>query len=247
MTRLLLPGAARGFPSASSYLAWRVGRLDLWRIHSRLMGGRLAFLLSVIAQRCRRSGWAVDWLQNKLRRITERRAGTGNGVLIQPTSGNTNFVITNTIASNNGLAGIAYSPPLNSTPSANGFIDHVVASANLYGIYINTGPIRSGSTFASISNSAVINNGAFGIDATNSIGAQLISIDNVSATGNGTGVDAANTTKVLLGRSVITGNNTGVQNDTSPNTFYTYQDNRISANISGKDITSPLNPNVTPQ
>jgi hypothetical protein len=68
MTRLLLLWAARGFPSASSYLAWRVGRLDLWRIHSRLMGGRLAFLLSVIAQRCRRSGWAVDWLQNKLRR-----------------------------------------------------------------------------------------------------------------------------------------------------------------------------------
>ena len=37
MTRLLLLWAARGFPSASSYLAWRVGRLDLWRIHSRLM------------------------------------------------------------------------------------------------------------------------------------------------------------------------------------------------------------------
>jgi len=49
----------------------------------------------------------------------------------------------------------------------------------------------------------------------------------------------------MLGRSVITDNSIdGILNGTSPNTFYSYQDNRINGNATsgtGSDIPSPLN------
>ena len=45
----------------------------------------------------------------------------------------------------------------------------------------------------------------------------------------------------LLGRSVITGNGTGIFNGTSPNTFFTYKDNSISENSTDITTSSPLN------
>jgi hypothetical protein len=44
---------------------------------------------------------------------------------------------------------------------------------------------------------------------------------------------------VLLGRSVITGNGTGVNNLTSPNTVGSYHDNRI--NLNGTDVSGAMN------
>jgi hypothetical protein len=52
-------------------------------------------------------------------------------------------------------------------------------------------------------------------------------------------LQARNTKERLLGRSVITGNGTGVSNNTSSNTFYSYGDNRI--NLNGTDGFSSLN------
>jgi hypothetical protein len=57
-----------------------------------------------------------------------------------------------------------------------------------------------------------------------------VSIDNVSASGDGVGVYALGSPKVLLSRSVITGNTGGVFNDTSPNTFYSFGNNQIGLN-----------------
>jgi hypothetical protein len=57
-----------------------------------------------------------------------------------------------------------------------------------------------------------------------------VSIDNVSASGNFIGIQDNFNANVLLGRSVIIGNSTGIQNDTSPNTFYTYGNNQINEN-----------------
>src|SRR5271170_6039509 len=45
--------------------------------------------------------------------------------------------------------------------------------------------------------------------------------------------------ELLLGRSVITGNSTGVVNNPSPNTFYTYGNNQINGNTT--DGYSSLN------
>jgi 4-hydroxyphenylpyruvate dioxygenase-like putative hemolysin len=48
--------------------------------------------------------------------------------------------------------------------------------------------------------------------------------------GNGNGIVAFDTANVTLGRSVITANGNGINNATAPNTFYSYQDNRINGN-----------------
>jgi hypothetical protein len=168
---------------------------------------------------------------------------TGIGFLIQPTTGTVNFVITNTIVANNGIIGISYSPPSGS-PAANIVIDHVTATNNSFiGFSFDTLLATGGTAVATISNST-ISNADFGIDVHNSTVPLTVSIDNVSSAGNSTAIIAIGTPKVLLGRSVITGNGTGITNETSPNTFFTYKDNRINENTTDICSTagcSPLN------
>jgi hypothetical protein len=170
-------------------------------------------------------------------------ATTGNGILIQPTSGTIDFTITNTVVTNNSQVGIFYSPL--GTPSANGVIDSVTATGNQYGISINTTPSTAGATMIAVSNSTLSNNMVDGLYSINGSGQSLtVSIDHVSSVGNASiGIDAETTSVVVLGRSVITGNRIGVQNNT-PNTFFTYQDNRIFGDTSGTDISSALNPSL---
>jgi hypothetical protein len=153
---------------------------------------------------------------------------TGNGILIQPTSGAVNFAIVNTTVMNNGFAGILYSPQSGS-PDTAGAIDHVLAAANGDGIYIN------GQGSATISNSVANSN----IDTGIRVDQGIVSIDNVNVSGNGNGIVAQSQVQMLLGRSTITGNGTGILNNTSSNTFYTYTDNSINENTT--DISRPLN------
>jgi hypothetical protein len=163
---------------------------------------------------------------------------TGNGIFIAPTNAGTiSFAITNTIVSDNGTAGIAYQPPSGST-AENGVIDHVAAINNFDGILIAT-QSSGGATTIAISNSVAGNNAQDGIYLQNGSANLTVLIDNTGVSGSTTGIDAENTTKVLLGRSAITGNGTGVENNTSQNSFYSYQDNRINGN--GTDITTALN------
>jgi hypothetical protein len=154
---------------------------------------------------------------------------TGNGILMQPTSGTLDFTITNTTASNNGGQGVIYFPTSGS-PSANGAIDHVVANANIDGIDVNTFNASGGTTVITISNTIASNNVNGSGIAIVGTAAMKVSIDNVSASGNFIGIQDNFTANVLLGRSVITGNSTGIQNDTSPNSFFTFGDNRINEN-----------------
>jgi hypothetical protein len=168
---------------------------------------------------------------------------TGNGILLQPTNGTVNFVITNTIVANNQTIGIIYQPPSGS-PVANIVIDHVTATGNSFiGINPNLLHATGGSAVVSIANSTV-SNASHGIDFDNNALPLTASIDNVSVVGNAAnGIVAFGTSKVLLGRSVVTGNFfSGIANQTSPNTFFTYKDNRINGN--GTDIcsTSPCVP-----
>jgi hypothetical protein len=155
---------------------------------------------------------------------------TGNGILMQPTSGTLDFTITNTTALNNGNAGVLYYPPSGS-PNAKGVIDHVVATADAYGISINLALASGGTTVAGISNSITSNNSEAGVEIATTSASVKASIDNLWASGNLTGVEAYNSVNVLLGRSVITSNATGVFNGTSPgNTFYSYGNNQINLN-----------------
>jgi hypothetical protein len=153
---------------------------------------------------------------------------TGNGILIQPTSGAVNFTIINTTVMNNGFAGILYSPQ-SGLPDTAGAIDHVLATANGDGIYIN------GQGAVTVSNSIANNNTDTGIKVDQGI----VSIDNVSVSGNNNGISAQSQVQILLGRSTITGNQTGILNSTSSNNFYTYADNSINENIT--DISGSLN------
>jgi hypothetical protein len=150
----------------------------------------------------------------------------GNGILIAPMSGTIDFTITNTTASNNGNSGIAYAPPA-STVTANGVIDHVVANANQFGFAIVNQFSTAGSTVVTVSNSIFKGNIFTGLDF-NTISTPLkVSVDNVSASSNNVGINTSNNANLLLGRSVITGNTTGVNNNA---TIYTYHDNRIDLN-----------------
>jgi hypothetical protein len=159
---------------------------------------------------------------------------TGNGILIQPLSGTVSFVITNTVASNNGSIGINYLTP-NASATATGVLDHVVTANNANtGIQINT-VAGNGLTTVAISNSIVSNNPSYGIaiaddnEGSSSLPVLTVSIDNTAINGNGdTGLLAEDTPKILLGRSVITGNDVGLLNLTT--LFYTYKDNRINGN-----------------
>ena len=156
---------------------------------------------------------------------------TGNGILLQPDAGTLNFTITNTTASNNGQSGVVYQPTSGGlSPSANGVIDHVVTNANVVGIFIDTPAPSGGTTVITISN-AIASDNSQGITVVGgSSSTTKVSIDNVSVSGNGAGVDVTGNSEILLGRSVITGNNVGVINDTTSNAFYTLQNNVILDN-----------------
>ena len=164
---------------------------------------------------------------------------TGNGIMIVPTSGAVNFVITNTFASKNGNVGIYYLP-LSSASSANGVIDHVVATANQYGMSINTYNATGGSAVTAVSNSIASNNTVHGIYIQNGAGTLAVSIDSTNISGNASyGIEAVNTPNVNLGRSTITANSIGIVVDTFSDTFNSYQDNHINGN--GQDVYGSLN------
>jgi hypothetical protein len=176
---------------------------------------------------------------------------TGSGIYLRPTSGIIEFAITNTTVANNGFIGIRYVPP-SGTPSVNGVIDHVVATGNGGGMGFNTTSASGGTTVVAISNSVASDNiNGTGIFADSGASAAIqLSIDNASISGNtNVGIEAGGPSTVILGRSVITGNGTGVDNETSPNAFYTYGDNRIDFNGSSNNanVTGGTPIRLTPQ
>jgi hypothetical protein len=170
--------------------------------------------------------------------------GTGNsgsGIWIAPTTGTLNFAIVNTIAVNNGYAGILYGLPSGSV-AASGVIDHVVVTNNPgRGIDVDMLDGTGGSATVTISNSVANNNGRSGIVASGS--SYTVTLDHDEISNNATGVNVGANTSVLLSRSVITKNtNNGVSNS---GTASSSTDNRIygnGTNISGNALTD-----VSPQ
>jgi hypothetical protein len=167
---------------------------------------------------------------------------TGGGILMQPTSGTLKFAITNTMLSNTTF-GISYEPA-GGSPDASGIVEHVTAiNANVggSGIALITENTSGGHLVAAISESIANYNGAGVFIANNgSPSTILVTIDNVTASGNFEGIAAFGTPAVFLGRSVISYSVDGVINNTSPNTFYTLNNNVFVGNDTNVD--GPLNP-----
>jgi hypothetical protein len=164
-------------------------------------------------------------------------AGAGNGILIAPTTNNGGIRIFNTTVANNGGAGVLIAPPSGS-PNVGGYIEHLIAITNTNGIVINTTAMSGGSVGVAIYNSSINSNSGNGIWLTASGTPAEASIDNVAISGNGTGVLTTGTAAVLLRRSSIVGNGTGVNNGAGT-TVNSYGDNSINANTSGTDIVNP--------
>jgi hypothetical protein len=155
----------------------------------------------------------------------------GNGILIQPTSGIHNIVITNTTASNNQNVGIYYLPPSGNATTGI-VIDRVGANNNIaFGIAINNGG-STGAATAGISNSTASfnNNGFIFNNAT-------ASLDASNATSNINGVYAGTGT-LALGRSVLM-NNSQLGLLISGGTVNSYGDNRIAGNGVGPVSAAP--------
>jgi hypothetical protein len=180
---------------------------------------------------------------------------TGNGILLQPTSGMLDFAITNTTVSNNGI-GIIYEPPVNSSPSAKGVIDHVVASADgSGGIVVITTGASGGTTTIAVTNTIVSGSGDGMYAAALETAPVTFAIDNATITGNNYGIVAGGSAEVLLGRSLITGNSAPVAEgigsgiSSSGDAFYTYGNNQINLNGNGsggtQDVNGTLNPFTT--
>jgi len=164
-------------------------------------------------------------------------AATGNGILIQPPSGSAKLTIANTIIANNANRGIYFlEPQFFSAQTVNVVVDHVTVTGNFVGLEL---PSFAGGTVVAVSNTTVSSNFATGLAVG---GSGLYIIDNVTSVENGgVGIDAIGASTVLLSRSVIAGNLVGIQNETSPNTFYTYGNNLIDFNSSANIGNSPLN------
>jgi hypothetical protein len=185
------------------------------------------------------SGASLDVSNCVLQNLGTSSRG-GNAILMQPGFLNPlNFTISNTTVSNVYNAGITFSPTGETV--VHGLIDHVIiTNANQFGIWINV-PGGNGVSVVTISNSIVRNNNT-GILVSNSGSLSIfdVIVDNVTVSGNGVGIEELGNPapNVLLGRSVITGNSTGVSG-AATNTFYTYKDNRI--NLNGTDGAEALN------
>jgi hypothetical protein len=167
---------------------------------------------------------------------------SGNGMMVSPTtSGAVSLTVLNTTLSNNKNNGLDYYA-FTGAPNLNAVIDRVTATGNQNGITLNM-TVSGGSASAIVTESIASNNSAFGIYVANGGGAAMVvSIDSTTVANNlSQGIAGNNTAQVTLARSIVIGNNVGIQNSTSPNTFYSYGDNLINLNSSHDFFGTSLN------
>jgi hypothetical protein len=154
----------------------------------------------------------------------------GNGILLEPTSGNHSIIITNTITSNNQDTGVTYNP-FSGNAVTGLVIDHVNASNNDTGMRISN---FSGAISASVSNSIASGNANYGFFFTKS----TVSLDASYATGNQTAGVAVSLGTFPLGRSVLMNNGIGLEIANAGANLNSYHDNRIAGN--GTDVSGPI-------
>jgi hypothetical protein len=158
-------------------------------------------------------------------------ASTGNGIIMQPTFGSHDIVITNTTTSNNAYAGVYFFPSGAATTGI--VIDRASANNNAYGIVINNAGSSVGAK-ANISNSIA----SFAIGEGFYFQNIAASLDNSNATSNGgNGVFVSSTATLALGRSVLMNN--GQYGLNNSGTVNSYKDNRIAGNVAGQVLATP--------
>jgi hypothetical protein len=171
-------------------------------------------------------------------------ATSGNGIMIAPTSGAVDFTIVNTVALNNGSAGIHYLPAAGSA-AATGAIDHIIAANNAIGMAVDLSATSGGSAAVTISNSTANNNTSDGVVAASAGDTVTVTVDRDEVSSNGTGVSVGANTAVLLSRSVIAENSTyGISNS---GTAASSQDNRIAGNGNGNVVNGNALTSAAPQ
>ncbi len=172
---------------------------------------------------------------------------SGTGIYIAPTSPST-FSIANSTIFNNVYDGMYIASGWNGANTLTGIIANVSATGNQHS-GIDVIAFNAGTAQIAIANTTASNNFVgIGSGVLAGEGTLLVSIDNATVTNNTEdGIDANGIVQVLLGRSVITGNGRyGIDNTTSPNTFYSYKDNRINGNgTSTADDEAGTAPNTT--
>jgi hypothetical protein len=157
-------------------------------------------------------------------------SNAGNGILIQPTSGSVNFLVSNTIVADNTGIGLNYSPPSGNI-TVKGMVDHVTATNNSAGIEFFSGLQNGGTNTIALSNSVASNNSEFGLYAqTGSSSSLLVTVDSSTFNNNNIGINGLGYVFLTLGRSEISGNVNGVDNQASSGAIYTYGNNQINLN-----------------
>jgi len=239
LTIVGLPGAAINAPASGTGITINAPSTAVVSISGLIVdGGGVGFNGIVF-----NSGGGLTVNDCVVQNFTTGGASTGNGILMQPTSGSIKFAITNTITTNNGATGFFYFPQSGSTATSTGVFDHLVATNNgASGIAYNT-VLDSAASIFSITDSTSSNNGGNGIFLTTGTAPMTASIDNVAVSSNLAGIEVASVAKVTLSRSIVTANtHDGIVDATSGHTFYTFGNNQIALN--NPDGTSVLNNSV---
>lgn len=168
-------------------------------------------------------------------------AFTETGIDLQMTSGAPRVVVSDTTLSRNGGVGFRYFQTTPSTVSPNIVINRVDSHHNgSIGYYIQQN--SAGDATLDMRHSTASNNVNYGLaiqTATPTTGTLTVSADNLSASGNGAvGMIFGGTRlKAYLGRSVVSGNPTGVQNGGG---VFSYGNNQIDGN--GTNVTATIAP-----
>ena len=154
----------------------------------------------------------------------------GNGILLQPSSGNPTFTIVNTAASDNVWAGVIYRPA-SGNASAQIAIDRSTFANDGYGVYIDGSP-SSGTASAWITNSSIAHASYNGIIM---LAAKIaIDLTAVGGTLGGSGIAVGSGAVLTIGRSESVNNYSYGLNNYGPGTVLSFGDNRFSGNPNGQ-------------
>ena len=162
------------------------------------------------------------------------------GIDLQMTSGAPRVVVSDTTLSLNNVVGFRYFQAAPSTVSPNIVLNRVDSHHNgSMGFYIQQN--AAGDATVDIAHSTASSNSNYGFAvqaAVPATGTLTAALDNLSATGNGAVgmIFSGPKLKAYLGRSVVSGNPTGVQNGGG---VFSYGNNQIDGNATNVTSTIP--------
>jgi hypothetical protein len=165
--------------------------------------------------------------------ITEE---TKDGIFFEPTTLGAKLVVNNGLILNSTQNGIHVQPAAG--VQANITVDHTTIENNGTNGFFCDGS-AGGACVAVVSASNVSGNGSVGIMATSAGGSVSILVDNTNVASNPTGLQANAGTGMLVGRSSIVVNGTGLS-EVGGGLIFSYGDNKVNANATDGSFSSTL-------